>query len=436
MEKSAIIDWIQQCRVLSNLHVKQINLQHTDSWLNKPDVIQHKTGRFFSIVGVKAIDKENKSLVASQPLIDQPEIGLLAFLFAKTPNGLEILLQAKTEPGNIGGTQIAPSVQATYSNYMQVHKGKPTKYLNQFIQEGKLVKEGSLQSEQGTRFLGKYNRNVSVFIDDKDSLEEPLEQNWRWFPFEELLALMDTDYLINTDARSVLITSDWHDLVVGKTPFASHLEGFGKKLYDSFHGSNVPVDVLLASLELSRKKKVVDLERCNLDEIPNWKSDANSITSEGTFSVNSYTVSVHDREVEEWSQPLVHSHEEGVVILYCKMIDGVLHFLVHHSWEIGFKEYVQFGPSVQLLDKNDKSELLYDDAEATLIANYSQSDEGGRFYQSEVNYSIKELPAHLSDELPEFYSWMTLRQVYEMLPQKGVFSNEFRSVLSLILKYI
>ena len=72
-----------------------------------------------------------------------------------------------------------------------------------------------------------------------------------------------------------------------------------------------------------------------------------------------------------------------------------------------------------------------------LISKFSQSDEGGRFYHSIVEYQLKEILANDSLMLNNSkYYWMTLRQVKEILKVKGMFNNEFRSVLSLILKFI
>ena len=64
-----------------------------------------------------------------QPIIVQKEIGILGIL--KKNN--KYLLQAKFEPGNINKIQISPTVQATKSNYTQVHGGKKVPFLNYFL---------------------------------------------------------------------------------------------------------------------------------------------------------------------------------------------------------------------------------------------------------------------------------------------------------------
>lgn len=439
---SDLISWINERKEAAQLKVASISLGNTDQWNLNEFEIEHDTKRFFSIVGIKAMMKNSTRLLGCQPIIYQPEIGILGFVVRQFEGRVEILLQAKTEPGNIGGTQIAPSVQATHSNYMQVHQGEPTKYLEYFLKDGELVKEGTLQSEQGTRFWGKYNRNVTVVLSSETCLEVD-DRNWEWVDIKDLFEVIDCDFLINTDARSVLICSEWEDLVSGQ-PFQPDQDtsGFGTKLYSSLNArdqdSMYATDTLQKRLATSRAQNELVVEQCALNELSGWKITQNSIAKDEAFSVESFQVSVNGREVPEWCQPLVHSYKEGLVILYCQEKNGVLHFLVSHSVEIGFKEYVQFGPTVQVLEGgDDENGFDFQEDQVQVVIRCKQSDEGGRFYQSVVEYSIQEINPDVDVPFDgDIYSWMTLGQIRDLLPVQGNFTNEFRSALSLILKYI
>jgi len=78
--------------------------------------------------------------------------------YNKKINGiLYFLMQAKIEPGNINAVQLSPTLQATKSNYTQVHKGNVPLYLSYFLEERKdvTILLDQLQSEQGARFLKK-----------------------------------------------------------------------------------------------------------------------------------------------------------------------------------------------------------------------------------------------------------------------------------------
>jgi NDP-hexose 2,3-dehydratase len=60
----------------------------------------------------------------SQPIIHQPEEGILGFLARELDGLLHFLVQVKAEPGNVNVVQISPTVQATRSNYLHVHNGE------------------------------------------------------------------------------------------------------------------------------------------------------------------------------------------------------------------------------------------------------------------------------------------------------------------------
>src|SRR4029077_14847778 len=98
-----------------------------------------------------------------QPIIDQPEIGILGIVVKQFEDQMLFLMQAKLEPGNPAGVQLTPTVQATRSNYTQVHQGAKPKYLDYFLERGTSnVLVDQLQFEQGSTFLKKRNRNIIV----------------------------------------------------------------------------------------------------------------------------------------------------------------------------------------------------------------------------------------------------------------------------------
>jgi oxidase EvaA len=118
--------WIQSVRDYPSLKTMIVPLDFVTGWYRDPQTgnISHETGRFFSVIGLQARHRFNHSEITwDQPMIEQPEIGILGIL-AKSINGvLHFCLQAKEEPGNIGAAQLSPTVQATYSNYTGVHGG-------------------------------------------------------------------------------------------------------------------------------------------------------------------------------------------------------------------------------------------------------------------------------------------------------------------------
>ena len=90
------------------------------------------------------------------PIISQPEIGILGFLTAVFDDTLHFLVQLKKEPGNPNGVQLSPTVQATKSNYSQVHGGKLPRFLEFFLPgTTKDIIFDQYQSEQGHRYYKK-----------------------------------------------------------------------------------------------------------------------------------------------------------------------------------------------------------------------------------------------------------------------------------------
>ena len=122
-----------------------------------------------------------------QPIIEQSEIGILGIITKKLNQKVYYLMQAKIEPGNINCVQLSPTLQATKSNYLQVHNGKKPKYLSYFFNDRKKLIIDQLQSEQGGRFYKKRNRNIIIEI--KEDLE--IDDDFRWMTLNQIVELMN-----------------------------------------------------------------------------------------------------------------------------------------------------------------------------------------------------------------------------------------------------
>ena len=130
--------------------------------------LKHNSGRFFTIQGIHVETDYGHTHAWDQPIINQPEIGYLGILTKVIDGTLYFLMQAKIEPGNVNCVQISPTLQATKSNYTQVHKGKKPAYLDYFVNvKPDHVLLDQLQSEQGARFLRKRNRNIIILVDEE-----------------------------------------------------------------------------------------------------------------------------------------------------------------------------------------------------------------------------------------------------------------------------
>src|SRR3989337_2218909 len=139
-------DWFSQVVERSGFRVEGSTLASSRDWVLSEGAIQHRSNRFFKIVGVRWKRSEHERVV--KPLIEQREIGTLGFLIRRNENRRELLVQAKIEPGNVGVVQMAPTLQATASNASRAHGGYYPPYLEYFSPSDPRGVYDVLQSEQ------------------------------------------------------------------------------------------------------------------------------------------------------------------------------------------------------------------------------------------------------------------------------------------------
>lgn len=436
---AGLLAWRDAQRARSRLRCERMPLHASCSWTFRDGALRHASGGFFGVVGVAATSNVPSLDGLHQPLVDQPEIGILGLLLRDARGGPELLVQAKTEPGAVGDVQFGPTVQATRSNYRRVHGGAGTPYLDRFIAAGPdgRVADGP-QSEQGTRFLAKYNRNVTVLADGEGPA--PAGPAWRWCRVSDVRALLTRDYCVNTDARSALVCSDWR-LLAGNEPFARWRdpESFGARLRHSYALAECSAPPRIA-LDQLRARVSLDVRHVPLEHLDGWIVDEKRIADlQGrAFEIGMYRVHAADREVTDWEQPLVANALPGTAVLACQRRDGALRFLLTGSAEIGFREGVQFAPTRQWFGAVPDDALARQlvDPELTLHAACLQSDEGGRFHRCVVEYRIVEIEEGREVETDGFYHWVSLAQCVDLLRYPGATTNELRSVLSMLLTWL
>lgn len=444
----AIARWLDERRAHSELTVRQIPIGECHHWSFVNGALRHATGKFFSVVGIHCHGGPAHLQGLALPMIDQPEVGILGFVVRRSDVGWEWLLQAKTEPGNVLGTQIGPSVQATRSNYLQVHGGQPTQMIELFTAGTGTRRQVTdvEQSEQGDRFLGKYNRNAVVEVGH--NFQAPAHRTWRWFDAKAVRQALIEDFTFNTDARSVLCCTDWSLLCAPgeSVPFGRWLSrgGFGEQLLASsqVEGSASGHGRALALLDSARTTSTLRIERVPLQALEGWRCSDWTIECERPeIDPVIWTFQVHsaDREVQDWCQPLLTNRTEGRAVLACSQRGGNLQFFIPPRQEPGFVERVQFGPSLLTGLGHANAEPLLDAVDhpdAILHLSVRQSDEGGRFKDSVARYQIIEIPPQAAQNLDTAGAWVSLSALRSMAAARGLLSNELRSCISLLLHWV
>lgn len=436
-----IKDWIKQRNKEVIVEVNRIPFAEMKSWHSNDDgSISHDSGRFFSIVGLDIQTDYGDISHWRQPIILQPEVGYLGILTKEIDGVLYCLMQAKIEPGNVNCVQISPTLQATKSNYSRVHSGKSPNYLEYFVNaKPENIILDQLQSEQGARFWRKRNRNIIIKVDD----DVPILPDFCWMTLGQIKDLMRENNLVNMDTRTVLSGLKISDYI---TPFdgVKGMSEFGKDmiLSSSTDHSYKSTRDHLSWLTSLKSKYDLFVSQCPILEMPGWKKTENEILRDDKkfFKIIGVKVTISNREVSSWCQPLVKPMQKGLCAFIVKKINGVYHFLVQAKLECGNFDVLELAPTVQCLTGNiddypqrpefvdyvlnaPKSQILFD----TL-----QSEEGGRFYKEQNRNIIIEADDSFPIELPNRYTWMTLRQIYKFLRFNNYINIQARSLISAI----
>lgn len=428
---SQLKNWIQSIENNSDFYIKDIPFSQTTGWGLNGGKIQHKSGRFFNVVGLRFQDELGET--RCQPFIEQREIGTLGYIL-KVKDKPELLLHAKIEPGNVGVVQIAPSCQATESNSAQVHGGQVPPLSDYFLGSDLKIITNTIQSEQGTRFLGKFNKNVLVEVDNFFQVDSQIH---RWFPVDEALNLLSQDYLFNTDSRSVLVCSDWSRLV-NREPFTKFEDSFSKDLNASFlsDGNFISTDELKKQVLIKRLEHH-EPEIIDLHNMPNYRLTDFFIEpkGDGPLRVKYISTTSKYREVENWQQPIIDSLGNGKVCLPIGRNNGILHFLFKSSYEPGLINKVELHPALTTEpgEKQEKN-IIPSNVEKNVILETWQSDEGGRFFFDKSLYQLIDVGPTFN--VPESYYWLSLKQIRKLIEQGSWLTNESRSVISLLLKWL
>lgn len=432
--------WIEQRNREVEVRVEKIPFAEMKMWHSESDgSIHHDSGKFFSIVGIDVQTDFGQNNHWRQPIILQPEVGYLGILTKEINGVLYCLMQAKIEPGNVNCVQISPTLQATKSNYSRVHEGKSPHYLEYFVNaKPENIILDQLQSEQGARFMRKRNRNIIIKVDE----DVPVLEDFRWMTLGQIKELMAYDNMVNMDTRTVLSGLKISDYV---TPLDGlrNMSPFGKDMILSASTNHCLTGTRDHLSWLTNLKARYDLlvNYCPIVDMPEWQKTETEIVRNDKkyFRIIGVNVTISNREVSSWCQPLVEPMQQGLCAFIIKRINGVYHFLMQAKLECGNFDVMELAPTVQCLTGNVYAENIQKPEFADYVLNARkdqivfdtlQSEEGGRFYKEQNRNLIVEADDDFPLELPERYTWMTLRQIYKFLRFNNYLNIQARSLIS------
>jgi oxidase EvaA len=401
MISQKINNWLKKQKKKHKLKVKVIKLKDIVKWKIDNSKIYHKTKKFFKIVGIKVLTNFNKKNW-DQPMIVQNEVGILGII--KNTKTNKYLLQSKVEPGNINKLQLAPTVQATKSNYNRVHGGKKVPYINYFLKSKKTIP--SLQSEQGFRYLNKFNSNILL----KTSKFIEIKPEFYWFNKNEIKELIKIRNIINMDTLSVF--SSFMTKVKKDYPINSI-----RKIYDW---------VKINNKKFFMKTKIVDLIK-----LKDWTYNSTKIEHKKKkhFSIIGINASTNKREIKNWSQPIIKGKEMAFAGFIKAKFNNIEHYLCRYILKPGLKSGV-VSCTVNTSDINNYSKnhtlninekyfikkyFFSQYSKKNIIYDNTLSDEGGRFYQCQIRYMISKLLYPDSIKIPNNYIWISHNQIVDMI---------------------
>ncbi|MEV8637988.1 NDP-hexose 2,3-dehydratase family protein [Streptosporangium sp. NPDC051023] len=394
-------DWLGEQERSHSFRVRLAPLDELAGWSSHPELgtIRHSSGRFFSIDGLTVGTGHGPTRSWAQPIIVQPESGILGILVKRFGGVPHFLLQAKMEPGNVRPVQLSPTVQATRSNYTRVHGGKPVPYLEYFQapRQGRMIAD-VLQSEQGSWFLHKRNRNMLVEVTG----DVPVLPGFCWLTGDQIGELMLIDNLINMDTRTVL-------------------SGFpSPKRQEPSPGDDAAA---MSWFTEAKERRTLTRKQIPLNEVKGWLRSPERISHEldRYFSVIGVTVEIDNREVTGWDQPMIAPCERGIVAFLARRApsaggtqdDGELQLLVQVETQAGTLDVVEIAPTVQCAPGNYDADRKPPFLDHVLSAPASRrlldvvySEEGGRLYHAENRYLIVEVGDDFPDHAGEDFLWM------------------------------
>ncbi|MDC0772609.1 NDP-hexose 2,3-dehydratase family protein [Streptomyces sp. HD] len=414
--------WLAGRRRAHRFHVERIPFARLQGWSFQESTgnLVHDSGRFFSVEGLH-VTVRSTGQEWHQPIIRQAEVGILGILVKEFDGVLHCLMQAKMEPGNPNLLQLSPTVQATRSNYTQAHRGAAVKYLGHFVGPGRgRVLADSLQSEHGSWFFRKRNRNMIV----EAVGDVPADDDFCWLTFGQLARLLRHDNVVNMDARTVLACAPV-DTPDGADDRALHSD----------------LDLLSWFTDV-RARHDVHATRVPLAGLPGWIRTDRAVEHEQGrfFDVVALAVQAGNREVTGWTQPLFAPRGPGVVAFLSRRIEGRTHVLAHARVEGGFLDTVELGPTVQYTPGNYADAAPADrprHLDTVLTADPARiryealhSEEGGRFLNAVSRYLIIEAPDDMPSDPGDDYRWVTPGQLSSLVRHGHYLNVQGRTLLA------
>lgn len=397
--------------------LEQVEARRASDWQLEKGALQHRSRGFFSVNGAVA---DERTLV----LLYQPQAAVTGLITALIDGEPHFLLQARAEPGCLGEAQFGPTVQSTPANFMRLHGGRSTAYVEHFVsyEAGTSVVDDTTQLDLGERYAFKTKRSMLVSCENAPDDEAAFV----WANGESLRQAVLKSAFLNIDLRSILAVSEWSD----------NAEGFGlsarsEKVRVSL-AAPVREDEIGKVMRLLTQPRPHSLRFVPLDNVPNWQADDwgwHERDRRQGFEIAFFQVAAAHREVATWIQPLVNSLSDGEVALACRERSGVLEVFVRIADETGFAGSRALAPSFVRYPGEETAQPDWLSGAKSEVTSTIESDEGGRFYRDASRYRI----VRTESDCGSGGVWLRLSELKAMLRLSCVCTIQLRGIFSQML---
>ncbi len=398
--------------------VEPVTLAHMPSWSIADGALSHVSGGFFSVVGVQFEPSAGHGRQAV--FLYQPQSAINGLLTCVRDGRRYVLLQARAEPGNLGCAQYGPTLQSTPANYLRLHGGKTSPYIDLFTRfhPDLQILHDSMQLDLGERYLFKSKRVVVA----QCPAELPAEDGFIWVGADVIGQSVACSTFLNTDLRALLAVWQWETTAgEGGCAPASTVVADSMRL--------PPRAPVLARVLEGLGTGIAPCRFVDIARLPDWRVTATGIVGQSAacqIDVGCFHVEARGREVAAWQQPLVVSRGRGHARLVCRVVDGVFEVLVTLGTEAG----LQTGTAVL------PSHLRYPGAPGVdpqpcgrVLVQTTESDEGGRFYRNASTCEIVLAPQGYEGS----GIWLTVSELKRLLALSNVCAIQLRCLTSLLL---
>jgi oxidase EvaA len=206
-----IIEWYEEQKLKCTMSSEIIPLEQCKQWSvdKKNGSFVHDSGEFFRVDGIRVSNTIGREVTGGwdQPILTQVgyDGGILGLIRKRIDGVPHYLVEAKAEPGNYNIVQISTTVQATFSNLKQAHKGSTTPFSEYFLfpeDNGAKVIFDRWMSEDGGRLFNKRNRSMVVEVDELN--ESKVNGRYRWLTLWQLILTRRYDAIVAPHIRGIL----------------------------------------------------------------------------------------------------------------------------------------------------------------------------------------------------------------------------------------